>query len=144
MTVPPAWSDQVRQPPDRLPPTIVFAPELGSAFEVMVTPMWPSDKDSPVPSDREVRANIERSIENVRSQAVTSSIPVRELKRDAVRGYYFSVTDRAPKPGEFKFMTQGTVVCGRLVVAFTVLSNDVTGKVEKDAVAMIGSMRHVP
>jgi len=143
MTVPPAWSDQLSQPPDRLPPTIIFSPELGNAFRVMVTPLWPAKKDTPLPSDSSVRANVERSIEEVRSSAVESSIPVRELKRESVKGYYFSVTDRAPKQGEFKYLAQGTVVTGGLVVTFTVLSNDGSGKVEKDAVTMIGSLKHV-
>jgi hypothetical protein len=141
MTVPPTWIDQVRQPPDRLPPTIVFHPELGNAFRIMVTPIWPANKDVPVPSDGEIRSNVERSAESVRGQAVESSIPVRELKRIGVQGYYFSATDKNPKPGEFKYMTQGTVVTGDLVVTFTILSNDGTNKVEKDAITMIGSIK---
>jgi len=143
MTVPPAWTDQVPRQSDDLATTIIFSPEIGSAFKVMITPLWPEKKGAPLPSDREIRANIEGSIASVRNRAVESSIPVRRLMRAGVQGYYFSATDRAPKPGEFKFMTQGTVVCGGLVVAFTVLSNDPAGRIEKDAVSMIGSMRHV-
>lgn len=143
MTVPPTWIDRVRQPPDRLPPTIVFAPEMGNTFQIMVTPLWPGKKDAPVPSDRDIRSRVERSVDDVRSQAVEASIPVRELKREGVRGYYFSVTDKASKAGEFKFMTQGTVVAGELVILFTVLSNDTTGKIANDAVVMIGSIRHM-
>ena len=143
MTVPPIWTDQVRQPPDRLPPTIVFTPELGNAFRIMITPIWAANKDIPVPSDRDIRSSVEQSLEGIRGQAVESSIPVRELKREGVRGYYFSVTDRAPKPGEFKFMTQGAVASGSLIITFTVLSNDGTGKVEKDAITMISSIKHV-
>jgi len=143
LTMPPAWTDQVPRQSDDLATTIIFAPEIGNAFKVMVTPLWPGKKGAPLPTDREIKANIEGSIASVRHQAVESSIPVRQLKRAGVQGYYFSATDRAPKPGEFKFMTQGTVVCGGLVVAFTVLSNDPAGRIEKDAVSMIGSMRHV-
>jgi predicted Rdx family selenoprotein len=143
MTVPPTWTDQVPRQSDDLATTIIFAPEIGGAFKVMVTPLWPKKKDAPLPSDGEIRANIDGSIASVRDRAAESSISVRRLKQGGIQGYYFSATDRAPKPGEFKFMTQGTVVCGSLVVAFTVLSNDRTGKIEKDALSMIGSMRHV-
>lgn len=143
MTVPPPWTDQVPRQSDDLATTIIFSSEIGSAFKVMVTPLWPKKNDAPLPSDREIKANIEGSIASVRDRAAETSITVRQLKRGGVQGYYFSATDRAPKPGEFKFMTQGTVVCGKLVVAFTVLSNDPAGKIEKDAISMIGSMRHV-
>jgi hypothetical protein len=143
MTVPPSWTDEVPRRSDDLTTTIIFTPEIGSAFKVMVTPLWTKKNDAVLPSDSEIRANIEGSIASVRDRAMESSIPVRRLRRGAVQGYYFSATDRDPRPGEFKFMTQGTVVCGKLVVAFTVLSNDRTGKIEKDAVSMIGSMQHV-
>jgi hypothetical protein len=37
---------------------------------------------------------------------------------------YFSATDRAPKPGEYKFMTQGMLQVGELSVTFTILTNE--------------------
>ena len=143
MTVPSAWTDQVPRQSEDLSSTIVLTPEIGNAFKVMVTPLWSKKNDAALPSDREIKANIESSIASVRDQAAETSIPVRQLKRGGVQGYYFSATDRAPKPGEFKFMTQGTVVCGKLVVAFTVFSNDPAGKIEKETISMIGSMRHL-
>ena len=41
-------------------------------------------------------------------------------------GYYFSITDKAPsiKAGEYKYMTQGGVPVGDLLVMFTIFSNE--------------------
>jgi len=41
-------------------------------------------------------------------------------------GYYFSITDRAPsiKAGEYKYMTQGGVPVGDLLVMFTIFYNE--------------------
>jgi hypothetical protein len=48
-------------------------------------------------------------------------------------GFYFSATDRAPKPGEYKFLTQGIVRVGELSVTFTILTNDGQEAVVKQA-----------
>ncbi|HEY7676568.1 MAG TPA: hypothetical protein VIG69_05830, partial [Candidatus Methylomirabilis sp.] len=72
-----------------------------------------------------------------------TTIEVRELQGVAARGYYFSATDRAPKPGEYKFMTQGMLRVGSLLVTFTILTNDGQGNIVADALAMLRSARHV-
>ncbi len=40
------------------------------------------------------------------------------------RGYYFFATDRAPAPGEWKYLTQGAVQVGAIALTFTILTND--------------------
>ncbi len=39
--VPRDWKEQVRQPPDRSPPTIVLGPASGNSFQVLLTPLGP-------------------------------------------------------------------------------------------------------
>jgi hypothetical protein len=50
-----------------------------------------------------------------------------------VPGFYFAATDRAPKPDEYKFLTQGVVRVGELSVTFTILTNDGQDAVVKQA-----------
>jgi hypothetical protein len=66
---------------------------------------------------------VESGANAAKSQAVEQSLPVQSFGTAEAQGHYFSVTDRAPKPGEFKYMTQGAVSVGGLPVAFTILSN---------------------
>ena len=53
-----------------------------------------------------------------------------ESKGKTGLGYYFSITDEAPsiKAGEYRYMTQGGIPVGNLLVMFTIFSN------EKDSV----------
>jgi hypothetical protein len=65
---------------------------------------------------------------------------VRELKSGAsVIGYYYTVTDKAPKPGEFKLMTQGMFGLVDLRVSFTILTNEGQEGTVKEALAMLSS-----
>ncbi len=143
LKVPVSWKDELQQPPSRLPPTIVFKPTRGAAFEVLLTTIWPAKQDTPRSTPEEMRRQVERAAEGAKSQAIEKVIEVKELKGSSGLGYYFSATDRAPAPGEYKYMTQGMIRIGGLIGAFTILTNDGQTSVITDAIAMIGSANQV-
>jgi hypothetical protein len=60
------------------------------------------------------------------AEAVEKELRFQELKGKTGLGYYFSITDKAPaiKPGEYKYMTQGGIPVGNLLVMFTIFSNE--------------------
>jgi len=70
-------------------------------------------------------------------QAVEEEFLFHEIKGTDGSGYYFMATDRAPKEGEFKYMTQGTLCVGELQLAFTILTNEGQDDVIALAVSML-------
>jgi hypothetical protein len=142
LAVPVSWRDEIRQPPNRLPPTIAFTPKSGAGFQVLLTTLWQTTSDVPPRSAESLRQSMQQALDQVKSQAVEQTIPIMELKGSAGPGYYFSATDRAPGPGEFKHMTQGIVRVGDLTVTFTILTNDGGQGVVSDALAMLGGAIH--
>ena len=143
MNVPAGWKDEVQSPEQKgLPPTIAFAGQ-GQPFTVLVTPMWRASADIPAPTKETILRQVRGAIDSARSQALEKDIKPVEMKSSTGPGYYFSVTDRAPKPGEFKYMTQGMVKVSDLLVTFTVLTNDGQQNVTRDALAMVRSAVHV-
>jgi len=118
------WKDRVRQPPDRLPPTITLGPASGKAFQVLLTPTWPATSDRPPQSRDDLRAAVEQAARDAKAQAVEKELPIVEFQGTSGSGFYFSATDRAPKRGEYKFVTQGAIGVGELTVSFTILTNE--------------------
>ena len=51
------------------------------------------------------------------------------------------MTDKAPKPGEFHYFTQGVKLQGQKVVLFTLMSNDKDGAVLKQALQIVDSVQ---
>jgi len=141
LTLPVSWRDELRQPPSRLPPTIVFKPATGAPFQVFVTPIWPP-RDAPPSTAEDLRRSVERAAEQAKARAVEQTLEVKELRGSSGSGYYFSATDRAPGPGEYKYLTQGMIRVGGLVVTFTILTNDGQASVAADALAMVGGALH--
>jgi hypothetical protein len=143
MKVPASWKDEVQQPPDQLPPTIVLRPASGDQFQAFITPIWPAKNDAPAPSDEAIRQLVQNAAEDAQSQATEKALKLMELQGSSGHGYYFSATDKAPKPGDFKFMTQGVLRVGELVVTFTILTNDDKRDVESAALTMLKGAMHV-
>jgi hypothetical protein len=114
----------------------------GAPFKVLITAIWSGKGSSPLPTTDQLKQKVRESAEHVRPQAVEKVIDVKDLKGSAAFGYYFTATDRAPKAGDFKYMTQGMMRVGDLMVVFTVLTNDGQSKIIDEALAMMKSAYH--
>ena len=136
-SVPTSWKEEVQQSSARIPSTIVFTPKIGSSFQILLTPMFLASNGIAIPTLVEIRTNLERSLESARSQAVEKNIPIEELRGTSSVGYYFSITDKAPKSGEYKNMTQGTFRLKELIFTFTILTNEEAKRVAITALAML-------
>lgn len=138
-----SWRDEMRQPPGQLPPTITFTPRNGNAFQILITPMWAFREGVTMPDLSGIKQIVQQSAQSVSDQAVEKSIPIKRVKGKNGIGYYFTATDKAPKQGEYKYMTQGMLRIGELAATFTILSNDGAGNVVTDAMSMVGGATHV-
>lgn len=139
LAAPDAWKMEVSQPPDRLPPTIRFTQGTGPAFEVLITPIWFARGAT---KSFDLRDQVAKAAKNAETQSVEPSIVVKDFSGASEPGYYFSATDRAPKPGEYKYMTQGMIRAGGVVLTFTVLTNDGQAEVVKAALEMLRTAHH--
>jgi hypothetical protein len=131
--VPADWKGQVNQPANRMPPTVTFTPASGKPFHVLMTTIWPAAKDGQPQSRDQLRATVQRGVDGAKTQAVKKELRVVEFQGRTGPGFYFSATDRAPKPDEYKFLTQGVLRVGELSVTFTILTNDGQEAIVKQA-----------
>ena len=123
INVPGTWKDQIKYPPGDLPPTIRFSQKSGEKFTIVFTPLW---KMPTAPANFGTAESIQQLVKgaasSVSSQAVEKNIEVKKINGSNV-GFYFSATDKAPKPGEYKYMTQGAIgvneIMGRQQVSLT-------------------------
>jgi hypothetical protein len=131
--VPADWKGQVTQRANGMPPTITFTPASGEPFHVLMTTIWPAARDGQPQSRDQLRATVQRGVDSAKTQAVEKELRVVEFQGRTGPGFYFSATDRAPKPDEYKFLTQGVLRVGELSVTFTILTNDGQDAIVKQA-----------
>jgi hypothetical protein len=143
MKAPTPWKDEVTQPTNDLPPKITLRPAKGDQFIISIIPFWKESEDAPSITDAAARRMVERAADKAQPNAVEKNLKIVELQGSAGRGYYFSATDKAPEPGDYKFLTQGILLVGELAVTFTVLTKDGQKEVDSAALAMLKSAIHV-
>src|SRR4029450_4869802 len=113
-------------------------PEHGQ-FVIPVPTDWKGRGGQPATRERqpqsrdELRAAVQRGVDGAKTQALEKELRVVEFQGRTGPGFYFSATDRAPKPDEYKFLTQGAGRVGELSVTFTILTNDGQEAIVKQA-----------
>jgi len=110
---------------------------------VVISPIWPSKQDIPLTEEEGIRQLVLQSADLVETRSVEKKIELKKLEGASGPGYYFSVTDREPGPGEYRYLTKGMVRVSKLLVGFTILTNDGQEHIVKNAIAMVKSAAHV-
>lgn len=141
LRVPEVWLEEVRQPPDNLPPTIIFTPAEGKSIRVLVTVFENLKREPDFNQPQKLRQMMEQRGQELLSTAEETELELRGLRGPVCWGYYFSLTDKAPQPGEYKHLTQGALGTGDLLLSFTILANEAKSPVAKDAINMLRSAR---
>jgi hypothetical protein len=141
LTVPPAWQDEAKAKEGNNPAAIFFTPRQGAPFKVFVIPIGTANPGTDTAI--QMRAAVQQQADKVKPQAAEPILTAEEFKGAPGQGYFFSATDPAPKPNEFKFLSQGMLLVGEVVLGFGVLTNDGQESVKEQAFSMLKSAKHV-
>jgi hypothetical protein len=89
--------------------------------------------------DKDLEIYIESNLGELASQSTEGKVKAIRFgkARDAV---YARLTDKAPKPGEYRYITQGVRLLGNNVVLFTFMSNDRQGDQLKHVLKIVDSV----
>jgi hypothetical protein len=77
---------------------------------------------------------VERTGASFLPHAVEQTVELHELHGPQATGFYYSLTDNNPGPGEFTYLTQGESLTGDVLLAFTILSRSAGSPEVKQAI----------
>jgi hypothetical protein len=138
LRLPKDWNDELRRHPGDFPPTIFISGFEGAPFVIFVTPRWPDHHTaSAFGTPKSIHEIVAKAAHAAEPESVEGKLSIVTMGGAQGPGYYFDATDRAPKPGEFKYMTQGAVAVGNVVCTFTILTNDKHSPVKNEALTMV-------
>lgn len=139
LTIPRGWRSQIRPLSGDLPPTIDFSPSSDREAKLLVTILWSPTADPAFNSAERIRSLLPETSRKFVATSVEKQIRLNELRVPSGMGYWFSLTDGAPKPGEFKHMTQGAIPVGDLLLTFTALSHTPPPEAIQGALAVLAT-----
>ena len=141
LNVPTSWKVEVHKPQEKMSPTLIFKPASGDDFQVLVTVLWSNKGEPDFNSQSKVRTFIEKDGQKLLPNAVETKILLQEIKGVNNIGYYFSITDKAPNPGEYRYMSRGAIGVGNLLLNVTILHRVKESESVKDALSMLREAR---
>jgi hypothetical protein len=138
LKMPAGWNDELRHDTVDHSPTIFISGFDGSPFVVFVTPRWPDPQTArDFGTPKSIHDIVVKAAHAAQVQSVEGKLSIMTMGGGQGPGYYFDATDRAPKPGEFKYMRVGAVAVGEVVCTFTILTSEKKSAVKNKALSMV-------
>ncbi len=137
LNVPTLWKGEVHKPQEKMVPTIIFDPAKGNEFQVMISVLWSRAGDQDFNGQGKVRTFVEKDGQKLLPNATETNIVLQEIKGVNNTGYYYSITDKAPNPGEYRYMTRGAIGVGNLLLNFTILHRVKDSQAVRDALSVL-------
>ena len=144
LNVPTPWKGTVHKPQENMSPTIIFDPAKGNDFQVLITVMWSKIGDRDFNSQEKARTFIEKDGQKLLPNAAEPKIVLQEIRGADNTGCYFSITDKAPNPGEYRYMTRGAIGVGDLLLNFTILHRVKDSQAVRDALSLLREAKQTP
>lgn len=137
LNVPTSWKDNIQNPQKDIYPTIIFIPAKGNDFKIFITVLWSKTGEQDFNSPAKIRALVEQDGQRILTKAVETKLIVQQMRGVNNIGYFFSLTDKAPNPGEFLYVTRGGISVGNLLLNITILYRIRDSESVKDALSML-------
>jgi len=144
LSVPASWKTKIHKPQENMPPTMIFSPAKGNDFQVTMM-VWSGKKEGPdFNGPEKVKTLLEKDSQKLVPRIVETKIVLNEIKGINHTGYYFSVTDKNPEPGEYRYLTQAGIGVGNLLLHVTVLHRVKESGAVKDTLSMLREAKQTP
>jgi hypothetical protein len=91
---------------------------------VLLSVRWGTNLREDYNSPRVLKEYVLRTGRAQLSQAVEEDVILRVIHGVSGRGYLFTLQDKAPKEGEYEYMTQGMLALEDLLLVFTILTHE--------------------
>ena len=143
LNTPSSWQDKVHRQQEKMAPTLIFRPASGADFEITLIVAWNKKGEKGFNSADTIQTKLQEESKKLLGKIKESTIPLQGIKGTNTTGYFISVTDNAPEPGEFRYMTRATVGVGTLLLNATILHRVKESDTVKDALSMLRDAKQV-
>ena len=140
LRLPSGVRSQSKPVPSAAAVAIAFESATGD-YNVQVTAIW-LDPSRQAKARDALRGDVEAAALGPAAQSIEKVATIQQLQGSESFGYFYTLTDRAPPPGEYKLLTQGTMIVGELLCTFTFLERSVPVPQRAAIMEMLRSATH--
>ena len=107
---------------------LTLGPSNGRAFEVRVIPLTSPQTSIPPSTPESLSGQANANAKRRARDALEPALSVRQFRAGDSFGYYYSFTDKAPKPGDFRHYTEGLAQIAGYPITFVVISEQASAE----------------
>lgn len=140
-SAPKSWKMTTRPAQKDMPSAIELSPGSGRAFMLLIMPMWSPTGDASFNSQEKMKQLMEAEKKHLAPRAEESDLLIDSFGGPQVKGFYVFASDKAPRPGEFKYLVRACAAVGDLMLSVTFLSNEKESEAMDDALALLRGVK---
>ncbi|MCS3904277.1 hypothetical protein J2T55_002313 [Methylohalomonas lacus] len=151
MHVPIDWQVNFYQPEDDSFPVISFFPFEGRErfkgtedFQLSVAVFWTENPLYDLTDPDTLRDFVADVGEQVIQQSDQQDLELEQISGNSGVGYVFDLSDESAAENEYKYLTQGALSVGNVILAFSLFSRDNHDKLRTETLEMLTTAVHMP
>jgi len=141
---PGSWKMAIRPAQKDLPSTVKFTPAAGREFLFMISPMAGPAGDKAFNSMERMKQLMEAEKKHLAPRAEEPALMIDSFGGPQAKGLFLVASDKAPRPGEYKYLIRSCVAVGDLMLSVTFLSHRKESEAMEDALALLRGVKIRP
>lgn len=112
---------------EAVPPLVTFFSrdeKRRELFQLNVSALWDDSFSRNVTDPASIRELVEEVGQNILEYSDQNELVLKPFSGRNGEGYYFNVTDSSARPGEYRYLTQGALAVGDVVLIFSLFTHD--------------------
>jgi hypothetical protein len=122
-------------------PTLQVFPLEGAAFQMTVTVYWHDGMDRDITSAESLRDRVQRAGTEALPSSTDKELDVVPIEGIDRAGFLYDLHDANALDEEYHYLTQGALVVGQLVLAFTIVTDERPSSHREDCLQLLRTAR---
>ena len=145
LKVPENWEVTYLSLAEEKPPVITFYQtdsKKREIFQLNLSIFWDDGFKQKITNPENIRALVIDVGESILESSVESELVLNPITGAAGQGYYFNLSDKTEKTDEYKYLTQGALGVGELLLVFSLFSYEPDVQLQNMALEMMQTAIH--
>ena len=145
LNVPANWEVTYFSPGELKPPVITFYKKdksQGELFQLNISTLWDDGFERDITRPEEIRALVEETGMNILESSKEEDLKLIPFKGTQGEGYYFVLSDKSARPGEYEYLMQGAVSVGEILVVFSLFTREPDSTYQAETLKMLMDAMH--
>ena len=143
--VPKIWNYNFTTTNEDKPPIITFYnlnKDKEEIYQLNLSVLWEDGFQRNISSPEYIRSLVEKTGKQALLHSDQTELELEKISGKYGIGYFFNLSDSSASSGEYQYLTQGALGVGKLILIFSLFSNDSDSILQEALIKVVMSAQH--